>query len=145
MVALGLHCCAQAFSSCGERGLFSNWSASASHCPGFPQQGVGSRLLGISSCGTWTELPLSRWGLPGPGIQPMSPALAGGFLTPDHQGNLGSSFLIRCSSFPSLPPLSCLPSPHFPAPLSFHHIFSLLLCGPFLCSSQGLHTFFLPK
>ena len=38
--ALGLHCCAQAFSSCSKQGLLSVCSAWASHCSGF-------------SCGTW--------------------------------------------------------------------------------------------
>ena len=38
--ALGRHCCAQAFSSCGKQGLLSGCSAWASHCSGF-------------SCGTW--------------------------------------------------------------------------------------------
>ena len=35
---------------------------------------------GLSSCGAWVQLLLSMWNLPGPGIEPMSPALAGGFL-----------------------------------------------------------------
>ena len=49
--------------------------------------------LGLSSCGSWAlELRLSScgaralllcgmWDLPGPGLKPVSPALAGGFLT----------------------------------------------------------------
>jgi len=36
---------------------------------------------GFSSGGTWLELFHSMWDLPGPGIEPMSPALAHGFLT----------------------------------------------------------------
>ena len=35
----------------------------------------------LSSCGTWAWLLHGMWDLPGPGIEPMSPALAGGFLT----------------------------------------------------------------
>ena len=35
----------------------------------------------LSSCGTWAQLLRSMWDLPRPGIQPASPALAGGFLT----------------------------------------------------------------
>ena len=35
LVALGLGCCAQAFSSCGEQGLLSSCGAWASHCGGF--------------------------------------------------------------------------------------------------------------
>ena len=55
-----LHCCAQAFSSCGEQGLLSSCGAQASHCCGvrasvvmvlpaacgiFPDQGSNSRPL----------------------------------------------------------------------------------------------------
>ena len=35
----------------------------------------------LSSCGAWAQLLHGMWDLPRPGIQPMSPALAGGFLT----------------------------------------------------------------
>ena len=31
--------------------------------------------------GPWAYWPRGRWGLPGPGLEPWSPALAGGFLT----------------------------------------------------------------
>ena len=34
LVALGLHCCTQAFSSCGKQGLLCRWSVQASHCGG---------------------------------------------------------------------------------------------------------------
>ena len=34
-----------------------------------------------SSCGAWAQLPRGTWDLPRPGMQPVSPALAGGFLT----------------------------------------------------------------
>ena len=35
----------------------------------------------LSSCGSQAQLLCSTWDLPGPGLEPMSPALAGGFLT----------------------------------------------------------------
>ena len=43
----------------------------------------GSRALErrLSSCGAWAQLLRSMWDLPRPGIEPMSPALAGGFPT----------------------------------------------------------------
>ena len=43
----------------------------------------GSRALEhrLSSCGTWAQLLRSMWDLPGPGLEPVSPALAGRFLT----------------------------------------------------------------
>ena len=56
-------------------------------------QSTGSRRTGFSSCGlralerrlsscdAWDQLLRSMWDLPGPGLEPVSPALAGGFLT----------------------------------------------------------------
>ena len=43
----------------------------------------GARALEcrLSSCGTWAYLLRGMWDLPGPGLKPVSPALAGGFLT----------------------------------------------------------------
>ena len=38
-------------------------------------------VCGLSSCGTWAELPHDMGDLPGPRIEPLSPALQGGFLT----------------------------------------------------------------
>ena len=52
LAVLGLRCRAQAFSSCGERGLLLLWSM-GSRCSGFSS--CGSRVLEhrLSSCGTW--------------------------------------------------------------------------------------------
>ena len=44
------------------------------------------------------------WDLPGPGLEPVSPALAGGFLTTDHQGSPVSAFLrqaVMCTNISS--------------------------------------------
>ena len=61
------------FSSCGPGGLGScgSWA-------------LGDRL---SSCGTAAYLFPSMLDLPGPGIEPMSPASAGRFSTLSHPGN----------------------------------------------------------
>ena len=89
---LGLRCCAQASLRCGV------W---ASHCGGFSC--CRARALGAwasvvvacglsscgswalehrpSSCGAWAQLLHSMRDLPGPGMEPVSPALAGGFST----------------------------------------------------------------
>ena len=58
---MGLHCCAWAFSSCGERGLLFHCGAQASHCGGFSccgAQALGMQASvvvahGLSSCGSW--------------------------------------------------------------------------------------------
>ena len=42
---------------------------------------TGSRRAGFSSCGSRAQLLHGKWDLPGPGLEPGSPALAGGFLT----------------------------------------------------------------
>ena len=65
------------------------WGARASRCGGFSRRGaqaLGARaslvlVLGLSSCGAWAWLRHGMWTLPGPGIKPVSPALADGFLT----------------------------------------------------------------
>ena len=54
-------------------------------CGGFsrcrvPAQGVQASAVaapGLSSCGAWAWLLHGMWDLPGPEIEPMSPALAG--------------------------------------------------------------------
>ena len=38
--------------------------------------------LGLSSCGAWAPLPHGIWNPPGPGIEPVSPALPGRLSTP---------------------------------------------------------------
>ena len=55
------------FSCCGARALGARASV------------VVAR--GLSSCGARASLLRGMWDLPGPGLEPVSPALAGGFLT----------------------------------------------------------------
>ena len=43
-------------------------------------------------CGTRAELLCSVWDLPGPGIEPVTPALAGGFFTTEPSGKPPNSF-----------------------------------------------------
>ena len=80
--ALGLCCCRQTFSSCGKQRLPSGtlWLliAVASLVAECGLVGVH----GFSSCGAQALLPCSMWDLSGPRMEPMSPALAGGFLAP---------------------------------------------------------------
>ena len=54
--------------------------AQASHCHGFSCCGAQALRRRFSSCGTQAQLLHSTWNLPRPGIKPMSPALASGFL-----------------------------------------------------------------
>ena len=83
----------------------------ASHCGAFSLRSTGSRHAGfsscglralecrLSSCGARALLLCSMWDLPGPGLEPVSPALAGGFLTaappektPEPHGFIGSLY-----------------------------------------------------
>ena len=78
---LGLRFCARTFSSCGERGpLFiavrGPLTVAASLVAG---HGLQTRRL--SSCGSRAQLLRGMWDLPRPGLEPVSPALAGGVST----------------------------------------------------------------
>ena len=72
---------AWAFSSFGERGLLCSCGVRASHCSGFSLWSTVSRCTGFSTCGLWTSLLCGMWNLPGLGIEPVSPGLAGVFLS----------------------------------------------------------------
>ena len=58
LAALGLRCCAQAFSSCGEQGLLSLWCAGSRggfSCCGARALGARASVVvarGLSSCGS---------------------------------------------------------------------------------------------
>ena len=48
---------------------------------GFSSCGAQTLDNRLSSCGARAQLLRGLWDLPGPGLEPVSPALAGGFLT----------------------------------------------------------------
>ena len=83
MAALGLRCCSWVFSSCTEqwllfvavRGLLIVVASLVA------EQGLWALGRRLSSCGARVYLLRGMWDLPGPRIEPVSPALAGGFLT----------------------------------------------------------------
>ena len=78
---LGLRFCARAFSSCGERGpLFIAVRGPLTIAASLvAEHRLQTRRL--SSCGSWAQLLRGMWDLPRPGLEPVCPALAGGFLT----------------------------------------------------------------
>ena len=51
-------------------------------------QGMWALQHGLSSCGSWASLSHGMWNLPGPGTDPVSLALAGGFLTTGPPGEV---------------------------------------------------------
>ena len=86
LAVLGLCCSAQAFS---------RYSAQGSHCPGFSCCGALSLgHMGFSSCGLWAKLSQGMWNLPRPGIEPVSPALAGRFPTTEPPGKSCEQLLV---------------------------------------------------
>ena len=77
LAALGLRFCARAFSSCGKRGpLFIVVPGPLTIAASLVAQ---HRLQThrLSSCGSWAQLLRGMWDLPRPGLEPVSPALAG--------------------------------------------------------------------
>ena len=78
---LGLRFCARAFSSCGERGpLFIAVRGPLTIAASLvAEHRLQTRRL--SSCGSRAQLLCGMWDLPRPGVEPVSPALAGGFST----------------------------------------------------------------
>ena len=95
MAVLGLRFCARAFSSCGRQGpLFI-----AVHGPLTVAASLiaGHRLQtrGLSNCGSQAQLLRGMWHLPRPGLEPMSPALAGRFSTTAPPGKPYACFLFH--------------------------------------------------
>ena len=81
MAVLDLRFCARAFSSCSKWGpLFI-----AVHGPltiaASPVAEHRLQTRRLSNCGSWAHLLRGMWDLPGPGLEPVSPALAGRFPT----------------------------------------------------------------
>ena len=81
MAVLDLRFCARASSSCGRRGpLFIAVRGPLTIATSLVvEHRLQTRRL--SNCGSWAQLLRGMWDLPGPGLEPMSPALAGRFST----------------------------------------------------------------
>ena len=81
MAVLGLRFCARAFSSCGKWGpLFITVRGALTIMASLiAEHRLQTRRL--SNCGSRAELLCGMWDLPRPGLEPVSPALAGRFST----------------------------------------------------------------
>ena len=81
MAVLGLHFCARAFSSCGKRGpLFIAVRGPLTIAASLvAEHRLQTRRL--SNCGSRAQLLRGTWDFPRPGLEPVSPALAGRFST----------------------------------------------------------------
>ena len=77
------------FSFCGAWALGLRTSVVVAHGPSsFGVQALERRL---SSCGARAQLLRGMWNLPKPGLEPVSPSLAGGFLTTVPPGKSANS------------------------------------------------------
>ena len=78
---LGLHFCVRVFSSCGKRRpLFITVRGPLTIAASLvAEQRLQTRRLG--NCGSRAQSLRGMWDLPRPGLEPVSPALAGGFST----------------------------------------------------------------
>ena len=81
MAVLGLRFCARAFSSCGEQGpLFIAVHGPLTIAASLVEE-HSLQTCRLSSCGSRAQLLHGMWDLPRPGLEPVSPALAGGLST----------------------------------------------------------------
>ena len=92
MAVLGLRSCARAFSSCGKRGpLFIAVRGPLTIAASLVvEHRLQTRRL--SNCGSRAQLSRGTWDLPRPGLEPVSPALAGRFSTTAPPGKPFFSF-----------------------------------------------------
>ena len=81
MAVLGLRFCARAFSSCGRRGPLFIAVRRPPTIAAPPVAGHRLQTRRLSNCGSWAQLLRGMWDPPRPGLEPVSPALAGRFST----------------------------------------------------------------
>ena len=95
MAVLGLRFCVRAFSSCGKRGpLFIAVRGPLTIAASLVVE-HRLQMCRLSNCGSRAQLLRGMWDLPRPGLEPMSPALAGRFSTTAPPGKPFTHFLIQ--------------------------------------------------
>ena len=91
---LGLRFCVRAFSSCGKRGpLFIAVRRPLTIAASLVAEHK-LQTCRLSSCGLRAQLPRGMWDLPRPGLEPVSPALAGRFSTTAPPGKPQGKFYL---------------------------------------------------
>ena len=93
MAVLGLRVCARAFSSCGKRGPLFIAVRGPLTIAASPVEEHKLQTRRLSSCGSRAQLLCGMRGLPRPGLEPVSPALAGRFSTTAPPGKPKTLFL----------------------------------------------------
>ena len=92
MAVLVPHFCARAFPSCGERGPLFIAVRGPLTVTASPAAEHSLQTRRLSSCGSQAQLLRGMWDLPRPGLEPVSPALAGRFSTTAAPGKPSNSF-----------------------------------------------------
>ena len=77
MAVLGLRFCARAFSSCGKRGPLFIAVRGPLTIAASPVAGHRLQMRRLSRCSSQAQLLRGMWDPPGPGLEPVFPALAG--------------------------------------------------------------------
>ena len=98
MSVLGLRFCARAFSSCGKWGplFFAAHGPLTIAASLVVEHRLQTRRL--SNCGSQAQLLRGMWDLPRPGLEPVSPALAGRLSTTAPPGKPGRRILNHCTT-----------------------------------------------
>ena len=137
MAVLGLRFCARASSSCGKRGpLFITVRGPLTIVASLVEHRLQTRRL--SSCVSRAQLLRGMWDLPRPGLEPMSPALAGRLSTTAPPGKPCRFLLVI--NFIHISVYMSIPIAQFSTPPSPPHRGFLPWC-PYVCSLQLCHNF----
>ena len=81
MAVLGLRFCARAFPSCGKRGPLFTAGRGPLTIAASPVAEHRLQTRRLSNCGSRAQSLRGTWDPPRPGLEPVSPALAGGLST----------------------------------------------------------------
>ena len=92
LAVFGLRFCVRAFSSCGKWGPLFIAVRGPLTIAAFLVVEQRLQTLRLSSCGSRAKLLRGMWDLPKPGLEPVSPALAGRFSTTAPPGKPCSSY-----------------------------------------------------
>ena len=132
MAVLGLRFCVRAFSSCSKRGPLFIAVRGPLTIMASPVAEHRLQTCRLSNCGSRAQSLRGMWDLPRPGLEPVSPALAGRPSTTAPPGKpslpfLNSIVFLLLSPKSSLYILDTSPLSHmnFKYFLSFHGLFSL--------------------
>ena len=105
---LGLRFCARAFPSRGERGPLSITARGPLTVAASPAAEHRLQTRRLSSCGSRAQLLRGMWDPPRPGLEPVSPALAGRLSTAAPPGK-PQAVSYKVKHAPAIPPLSTCP------------------------------------